>query len=273
VNTISTNGSVGGTNGGTNASIVGGDDNTVKPVASNGAQNAFIGGGSGNVVSGTDSAIPGGAANVASGEYSAVPGGTSNYAAGTASFAAGTRSQALQAGTFVWSDNSANATVLGSTAANEFLARASGGFFLYSSATLKSGVELAAGSGSWSSLSDRASKTAIEAVDDARILAKVATLPVSEWSYSAQGSGIRHLGPMAQDFRAAFGLGEDERHITTIDEEGVALAAIKALQAEVAQKDRKLDDLNAKYALLEQRLDTLEARDSLRGSLPVRPPQ
>ena len=34
-------------------------------------------------------------------------------------------------------------------------------------------------------------------------------MPVSTWSYQAQGTGIRHLGPTAQDFRAAFGLGEN----------------------------------------------------------------
>lgn len=259
VNTITTNGSVGGNNGGAGASITGGSDNTVKPLETNGAQNAFIGGGHGNVVSGTDSAVPGGAYNVASGLYAAVPGGEKNNAAATASFAAGTLSQALHAGTFVWSDNSANATVLGSTAANQFLARAAGGYFLYSSATLKSGVELAPGSGSWSSLSDRASKIAVANIDAARILARVAELPVSEWSYTAQGTGVRHLGPMAQDFRAAFGLGEDARHISAVDEEGVALASIKALQAEVQVKDRELRAVEERLDRLSAKLDALQA--------------
>jgi hypothetical protein len=131
---------------------------------------------------------------------------------------------------------------------------------LYSSANLSTGVKLAPGSGSWSTVSDRAAKTAIEEIDDARILAKVASLPVSEWSYKAQGSGVRHLGPMAQDFRAAFGLGEDEKHISTVDEEGVALASIKALQAEVREKDHELNDLDTKYALIEQRLELLEKK-------------
>jgi chromosome segregation ATPase len=136
-------------------------------------------------------------------------------------------------------------------------------------------------------VSDRAAKTAFEDIDDARILAKVAALPVSEWSYSAQGTGIRHLGPMAQDFRAAFGLGEDDKHITTIDEEGVALAAIKALQAEVSAKDGELEDnkrhlrdnerqldgnvrelsgLALKYTRLEQRLEALEQNGQTNAS-------
>ena len=90
---------------------------------------------------------------------------------------------------------------------------------------------------------------------------------MSEWSYTAQGAGVRHIGPMAQDFRASFGLGEDDKHISAVDEEGVALAAIKALQAEVSEKDRQLAEMrradetsaNIKYARLEQRLDALES--------------
>jgi hypothetical protein len=269
VNTI-TAGS-GGATGGIYSSIVGGLDNTVKPVATGGAAGAFIGGGNGNTVEGIDSTITGGTLNTAIGAYSAIPGGYGNYATGASSFAAGTKSAAQNDGTFVWSDDASNAAVLGSTASNQFLARASGGFFLYSSAGLSSGVELAPGAGSWSTLSDRNAKTAVAAVDDGRILAKLAALPVSEWSYSAQGAGVRHLGPMAQDFHAAFGLGEDNRHISTVDEEGVALAAIKALQAQVAVKDRELEVMRrtnadverrdaAKFAALEARIDALAQR-------------
>jgi hypothetical protein len=56
-------------------------------------------------------------------------------------------------------------------------------------------------------------------------------LPIDEWSYVSE-RGVRHVGPMAQDFYAAFNVGEDDRHISSIDESGVALAAIKALTAE-----------------------------------------
>ena len=231
---------------------------------SNTAQYGAIGGGYNNVVSGIQASVVGGYGNIASGRNAVIPGGAYNTAGGLDSFAAGNVARATYDGTFVWSDYSAVAGIT-STAANQFLARAAGGFYLYSSANSKSGVKLAPGSGSWSSLSDRTSKTEIENVNDAQILAKVASLPVSEWSYTEQGTGVRHLGPMAQDFRAAFGLGEDDKHISEVDEEGVALAAIKALQAEVAKKDRtlndnvrKLDDLGMKYARLEQRLESLE---------------
>ena len=107
----------------------------------------------------------------------------------------------------------------------------------YTSANLASGVSLAPGSGTWSSLSDRNVKSGIVPVSDDDILARVATLPISEWSYTTE-RGVRHVGPMAQDFFAAFNVGEDNRHITSIDEDGVALAAIKALDGKLARKRR-----------------------------------
>jgi len=311
--------SSGGSTVSANSAIVGGVSNTISTaVSTTGGQSAFIGGGNGNAVSANfasvvggqlnsagaaDATVGGGYENSASGKYAtasggyantvsgqnaAVPGGAFNIASGSNSLAAGYGAKAATSGSFVWADSSAGGKTITSTVANQFLARAAGGVIFYSSATLASGVQLAAGSGAWSTLSDRAAKTAIARVDDAAVLAKIAALPISEWSYTAQGTGIRHLGPMAQDFRAAFGLGEDDRHISTVDEEGIALAAIKALQrenavlqtgnaalqaqsatlratsavlqAQSAAKDRKIGDLEAKYTQLAARLDALEAK-------------
>jgi hypothetical protein len=125
--------------------------------------------------------------------------------------------------------------------AYQFLARASGGFTLYTKAASTVGAQLAAGSGTWASLSDRNVKTNIAPLDDATVLDKVAALPISRWSYRSE-HGVRHMGPMAQDFYAAFKVGEDDKHITSIDEDGVALAAIKALHAENATLRRRLAD-------------------------------
>jgi hypothetical protein len=280
-NTISSNGSVGGTSGAQYSVLAGGLDNTIKSLLTSGAKYGVIGGGERNTLTAFNGVIAGGAYNNAGGDYAAIPGGYENSARGFGSFAAGVDSQALNDGAFVWSDNASGAKVLSSTGSNQFLARASGGFYLYSSANLGSGVKLAPGSGSWSSLSDRAAKTDVASIDDARILAKVAALPFREWSYSAQGDGVRHLGPMAQDFRAAFGLGEDDRHISTVDEEGVALAAIKALAADAAatgtaiaklraDKDRQIADLRgahqAEFAEIARRLAVLESRSSVKQS-------
>ncbi len=103
--------------------------------------------------------------------------------------------------------------------------------------------------GTLNQLSDVNAKEDFEALDSADVLAKVAALPVSEWSFKSDGSRIRHVGPMAQDFRAAFGLGVDERHIAPLDAAGVALAAVKALN----------EKLTAENADLRRRLDRLEA--------------
>lgn len=98
--------------------------------------------------------------------------------------------------------------------------------------------------------SDRTTKTDINLVDPQRVLAKVVELPISTWRKI--GDSSTHLGPMSQDFAAAFGLGEDDRHIAPIDLAGVSLAAIKALQGEIAAKDTEI-------AELKQRLESLEA--------------
>jgi hypothetical protein len=111
------------------------------------------------------------------------------------------------------------------------------------------GVTMAANAGSWSSLSDRSLKTAIVPVDATAVLARVLELPMSTWSYIAQGEAIRHMGPMAQDFAAAFRLGENDTTIATIDADGVALAAIQGLNAK----------LEAQNAALMARIAALEA--------------
>ncbi len=145
-----------------------------------------------------------------------------------------------------------------SNAPYQFLARASGGFSLFTNAKQTSGVKLAPGSGAWASLSDRTMKTGVVAVDPASVLAKVAALPVSEWSYTSE-RGVRHVGPMAQDFYAAFRVGEDDRHITSIDEDGVALAAIKALVAENRRLHARLARDDARFAALEREVARLAA--------------
>ena len=99
--------------------------------------------------------------------------------------------------------------------------------------------------------SDRNAKRDIVAVDGARVLEQVAALPVATWTYREDEDGARHLGPMAQDFHAAFGLGADDTHVSPRDVAGVALAAVKELQAVVQQKDEEIAALEARLAALE----------------------
>jgi hypothetical protein len=86
--------------------------------------------------------------------------------------------------------------------------------------------------GSVTPLSDRNMKENFAEIDPAQILERVANLPIQTWNYKDDDGKVRHLGPMAQDFYAAFTIGPDDKHIATVDADGVALAAIKALKAE-----------------------------------------
>jgi hypothetical protein len=243
--------------GGTGGAIVGGYSNAIVSTSTSNVEFGFIGGGYGNSIAGNYGTVGGGYANVASGVFATVPGGSSNIARGQGSFAAGTASYAATTGSFVWSDAAPGAKQAQSTADNQFLARASGGVAFYTDPGLTSGVSLAPGSGTWASLSDRSMKTRIVPLDGDAVLARIARLPVSEWSYRTEDPRVRHVGPMAQDFYAAFHLGEDDRHITSIDEDGIALAAIKALHAENGR-------LQAKNAGLRARLNRLRSGDEAR---------
>ena len=71
--------------------------------------------------------------------------------------------------------------------------------------------------GAWTDASDRDRKTAERSIDPHEILQKVSALPITSWQYKDEDAGVRHLGPMAQDFRAAFELGMDDKSIATID--------------------------------------------------------
>jgi len=93
--------------------------------------------------------------------------------------------------------------------------------------------------------SDRALKAHLEPVTAEEVLDGVQRLDVSRWSYRRDGPRVRHIGPMAQDFAAAFDVGPDNRKIHPIDMNGVALAAIKALKVRVGEQERELVDLRA----------------------------
>ena len=78
-------------------------------------------------------------------------------------------------------------------------------------------------------------------MDAQAVLQRVAALPISEWRYRTEVSAARHMGPTAQDFRAAFGLGDGDTMIAAVDADGVALAAIQGLNAKLEQSLRERD--------------------------------
>ena len=104
--------------------------------------------------------------------------------------------------------------------------------------------------------SDRNIKENFSTVSPQEVLDKVAALPITRWSFK-QDKEVEHLGPMAQDFRAAFGLGTDDKHIATVDEEGVALAAIQGLNQKLEQKETEITELKQNVAELKKMLQLL----------------
>jgi len=83
--------------------------------------------------------------------------------------------------------------------------------------------------GVWTNASDRNLKTNFTALDAQAILAKIDTLPVTEWNYKSEDAAIKHIGPVAQDFSRIFGVGNNNISISTIDPAGIALLGIQAL--------------------------------------------
>jgi hypothetical protein len=118
--------------------------------------------------------------------------------------------------------------------------------------------------------SDKNLKTAVRPIDAKDLLERVSELPISSWQYK-RDPHKRHVGPMAQDFHAAFGLnGDDETHISEVDIAGVSLAAIKALNSEmkaenaelratVATQARTVAEMKQQFAELSAALEKLQA--------------
>jgi hypothetical protein len=122
-----------------------------------------------------------------------------------------------------------------------------------------SGIRLEPGSGAWTALCDRDSKENFAPVDSRDILDRVAAMPIATWNWKAQADGVKHLGPTAQDFAAAFGLGTDDKGIATVDADGVALAAIQGLNQKLEEKEAEVETLRAEKDALEARVARLEA--------------
>jgi len=263
--------------------IAGGQDNDIGTVSGVSASHSAIGGGNNNNigVSSTYSTIGGGQQNNtginsdystiggggnntvgAFSQYATIPGGNNNFATNRA-FAAGTRARANHSGAFVWGDSS-NADVA-SAAANSVTFRASGGVRIFSTNGTAAGVSLAANGTAWAVISDRNVKKNFAPVDGRAVLEKLAAMPVQHWNYKWEtDDAVPHLGPMAQDFKAAFYPGRDDKSITTQEIDGVALAAIQGLNAkleeELKSKDARIADLEHRLAGIEKLLAVTEAK-------------
>ena len=235
---------------GDHATVGGGDTNSASDYY------ATVGGGYHNTAA-YGAVVGGGYGNSANTSYATVPGGQYNLAAGVFSFAAGSQAKANHAGCFVWAD--AIYTDFNCNIDNAFYVRATGGITLFTSAG-GAGASLYAGSGSWNTLSNKDFKANLAPVDNRAILARLTAMPISTWNYTTQDASIRHLGPMAQDFSAAFHVGENDTTISTVDAQGVAFAALQGLNEVVQEKDARITQLESDNAALKARVDSLDAR-------------
>jgi hypothetical protein len=252
------------------ATVGGGYHNTASGIL------ATVGGGSYNTASGLYATVAGGGAdsleranqatqdyatvgggydNSAGGVGSTVPGGSYNSASGDYSFAAGYGARANHQGSFVWADS--HDFFFDSTVDDSFKVRATGGVRFVvgidASGNMTWSCSIGNGSNNWNCSSDRNLKENFEDVDALQVLDRLSQVPIQTWNAKGADPGTRHMGPMAQDFYAAFGLGEDDKHISTGDAGGVALAAIQGLY----QLNQQLE---AENAAQQGQIDTLEAR-------------
>ncbi len=254
---------------------------------------ATIGGGLGNRVTGTAATVAGGRSNTAvngrdtvsggdqntaSGEISTVPGGILNRALGFASFAAGIGATARGQANFVWSDFATgyqpfDPAVIGSFGAtpsnviplnNTFIVRATGGVQFITGVnnigSITSQCFIAPGGSGWNCLSDRNAKRSVRTVASKRVLHALLSLPISTWAL--EGNPRRQIGPMSQDFFAAFrglGVGDDERSINSVDAQGVAFAAIQGLHKIVKEKDAEIMRLRRDQIASDAALQAMKA--------------
>lgn len=119
-----------------------------------------------------------------------------------------------------------------------------------------------------STKSDRHAKQNFASVNVKEVLARLAKVPIETWNYKQEDRSIRHIGPMAQDFAAAFAVGADDKHIYPVDGIGVAFAAIQALHQNVLAKDRRIEALESRLSRLTRKVSKARTMPTRRGSHP-----
>jgi hypothetical protein len=143
---------------------------------------------------------------------------------------------------------------------NQFVVRANRGSFFYTG-TSTNGAHFGTGDTSWSAMSDRNVKKNIEPEDCREVLDKLTQVPISRWHYNREAeTNTPHIGPMAQDFKHTFYPGRDDKSITTLEFDGVELAAIQGLNQKVDEKEVRIQDQAAQIRNLKQENDLLAAR-------------
>ena len=227
------------------STVGGGIDNTAS------GDGSTVGGGDTNTAGGMTSTVGGGDSNTANGFGATIPGGDTNTAAGAYSFAAGQEANADHDSSFVWGGAAGGSSVGPDT------------FNVHSAGIYLNGVVQHA--------SDKNLKEGFSFVSGREVLDKVVEMPISKWRFKSEDDDVKHIGPVAQDFMASFGYGSSDKHITSTDADGVALAAIQGLnekleanledtRGELAEKQAEIDRLEAELAKHDEQFASLEER-------------
>lgn len=226
-------------------------------------------------------------------QVSAFAMGDQNTASGAASVALGYHAHTnARQGSFVFADRSTIDTLrAGVNHSSNW--RVSGGFRIFTSSNLSTGVTLQSGAtvsnwgqsnaviststgallttgGVWQNASDVNKKHLFETVSGEEILRKLQSLSIQKWSYKSEEEDVKHIGPTAQDFYSTFHLGTDEKSIGTVDADGIALAAVQALNTRTQQQSTEIESVKKENEALRKRLELLEnnaARNN--ASLPL----
>jgi hypothetical protein len=104
--------------------------------------------------------------------------------------------------------------------------------------------------------SSRELKNELESIDSKDVVARLASLPISKWTFKSDAKATEHIGPMAEDFYKLFGVGTDSKHISVTDANGVSMAAIKGLAQMLQERDEEMTALKARLAELEKQVKT-----------------
>ncbi len=207
--------------------------------------------------------------------------GTSSSASSIGAISIGTRNTASGAnsvaiGGYANTNGMFSAVVIGdgtlpqapAPAAHTFTVLATGGTTIYSSMSPPAGVSLSPGGSGWNAVSDRNKKENFRSIDGEKLLATLNDVPVTTWSYKSESPAIRHMGPMAQDMYAAFGLGTSDTMINSVDIDGLNLAGIEALVKRTDNLQKENDELRAEVNELKAIVQTLaeEKRAGVRNA-------
>lgn len=193
--------------------------------------------------------------------------GWKNLVSGDYAVGLGSNVNVTHEGAFLWADHGGFS--FNSEATDEFAVRAKGGVRLVtgtaSGGTPSTGCTLPSGSGVWSCTSDRETKENFRDEDGETVLEAISSMPVQSWTYRTEDPSVRHLGPTAQDFREAFGLGIDDKTIGTGDIDGVNMLAIQALARRTSDLWAENESLKGRIADLEAAILRLEANSPVRN--------